>query len=95
MDNVIIRTVPRFPIGKLTATPTAVDTLGIAQIGDMLTRHARGDWGDLDAEDKRANELALREDTRLLSCYRIDGVKFYIITEADRSLTTVLLAEEY
>ena len=57
-----------------------------------LTRHAAGDWGNLCDEDRRENELALQEGHRLLSAYQADdGTKFWIITEADRSVTTVLL----
>ncbi|MFD2112545.1 hypothetical protein [Thiorhodococcus fuscus] len=62
----------------------------------LLQRHVQGDWGDLTTEDFEANRLALREGFRLLSSYRIsDGVKVWIITEADRSVTTVLLPEDY
>jgi len=60
-----------------------------------LGRHVRGDWGDVDAEDRAANDRALREGTRVLSSYRAGGVKFWVITEADRSATTVLLPSEY
>jgi hypothetical protein len=61
-----------------------------------LRRHARGDWGDLDDEDLQANERALKDGTRLLSAYHSSaGTKFWIITEWDRSATTVLLPEEY
>jgi hypothetical protein len=59
-------------------------------------RHARGDWGDLSSEDKLANKRALEEGTRLLSAYHLKtGQKIWIITEWDRSATTVLLPEEY
>ena len=61
-----------------------------------LRRHARGDWGDLDDEDRKANDRALQEGSRLFSAYKTKaGVKFWIITEADRSATTVLLPDEY
>lgn len=61
-----------------------------------LSRHITGDWGEVDAEDKRANDQSLIDGSRLLSAYRSqDGTKFWIITEADRSVTTVLLPEEY
>ena len=86
---------PRFPIGKTYATPGAlaleVDLL------NYLRRHHCGDWGDeLCAKDKQANEDALEHGTRLLSCYRTPaGDRLYIITEWDRSMTTILLPEEY
>ena len=61
-----------------------------------LRRHARGDWGEVDAEDWKSNDRSLQEGTRLLSAYRTrSGIKLWIITEADRSVTTVLLPEEY
>jgi hypothetical protein len=62
-----------------------------------FSRHARGDWGTVNATDKRANELALKEGSRLLSAYMLrDGTtKIWIITEADRSATTILLPDEY
>jgi hypothetical protein len=61
-----------------------------------LRRHARGDWGELEAEDREANDRSVTEGTRLLSAYHTEaGVKFWIITEADRSATTVLLPSEY
>ena len=61
-----------------------------------LQRHVAGDWGEVCAEDKQSNDHALVEGTRILSAYRAaDGTKFWIITEADRSVTTVLLPEDY
>ena len=63
---------------------------------NALDRHAQGDWGNLDREDWAENELALREGFRLFSVYLSrNDVKFWIITEADRSITTILLPEEY
>jgi hypothetical protein len=61
-----------------------------------LRRHLRGDWGELDREDRAANDQALLEGRRLLSAYTTEtGTKFWIVTEADRSVTTVLLPGEY
>jgi hypothetical protein len=87
-----------FPLGQIVATPGALDA--IDQSGDRLIiflfRHAAGDWGDLSLEDMRANAQALKEGTRLLSAYHLkDGTKIWIITEWDRSVSTVLLPEEY
>jgi hypothetical protein len=86
---------PRFPIGKTYATPGAID-LGVDLI-HYLRRHHCGDWGEeLCSEDKQANEDALVHDSRLLSCYRTPaGDRLYIITEWDRSMTTIMLPEEY
>jgi hypothetical protein len=67
-----------------------------ADVVELLARHASGDWGDLGADDKRLNDRAVRDCGRLLSAYKLDGgVKVWIITEADRSATTVLLPDEY
>jgi hypothetical protein len=60
-----------------------------------LHRHREGDWGDVDAEDKRLNDRALDLGERIVSVYHFNGTKVYIITEWDRSVTTVLLPEEY
>ncbi len=85
---------PRFPLGKIVATPGALG-LGI-DLNTYMRRHHCGDWGDLCEEDKQANEEALAEGLRLLSCYQVGGGKrIYIITEHDRSVTTALLPEEY
>lgn len=87
-----------FALGQLVATPGALHAFETAQEAPStyLTRHGRGDWGDGDAEDKAANDRALLEDARLLSAYHLtDGTKVWIITEADRSVTTVLLPDEY
>jgi hypothetical protein len=63
---------------------------------EFLQRHAAGDWGEVDAHDKAENEYSLQQGFRLLSAYRLaDGTKIWIITEADRSATTLLLPEEY
>jgi hypothetical protein len=90
-------TAPRFPLGRLVATLGALAAfvaVGATPLG-YLTRHAGGDWGDVDANDHRANDRALREGERLFSAYTLpDGTRVWIITEWDRSLTTVLLPEE-
>jgi hypothetical protein len=85
-----------YPLGSLVATPALIDEVVHDDILKALARHARGDWGDVCAEDQQANNLALRDGTRLLSSYTSStGVKFWVITEADRSLTTVLLPSDY
>lgn len=86
----------RFSLGQLLATPAVLERISNDQMLAALNRHARGDWGDVDEHDRQANNTALREGTRLLSSYHTaDGTRFWIITEADRSATTVLLPEEY
>lgn len=72
------------------------ETIPPFEIIRAIRRHAHGDWGDLDDEDRTANDRALKEGTRLFSSYHTtEGVRFWIITEADRAVTTVLLPDEY
>lgn len=86
----------KFPLGRLVATPNAISSLSQDDTLNALNRHRVGDWGDVCEEDRQANERALIEGARLLSVYHgVSGVKFWIITEADRSATTVLLPEDY
>ncbi len=86
----------RFPLGKLMTTPGVLKAIGMDEIIRALGRHICGDWGDVVADDQEENELSLREGFRLLSAYHTaQGEKFWIITEADRSATTVLLPDEY
>jgi hypothetical protein len=85
------------PLGRIVATPGALKLF--SEIGeapfDYLARHATGDWGDLCAFDRRQNEIALREGYRVLSSYEVPAGRVWVITEADRSITTILLPEEY
>jgi hypothetical protein len=85
------------PLGKVVATPGALKLL--LEAGeypfDYLARHATGDWGDLCTFDRRQNERALRVGERIFSSYETPAGKVWIITEADRSITTILLPEEY
>jgi hypothetical protein len=86
-----------FDLGYLFTTPGALRALvglGMAPI-QLIARHAAGDWGDLCEEDRQVNAQALADGSRLLSAYEIQGAKFWVITEADRSATTVLLPSEY
>ena len=87
----------RFPLGQLVITPGALEKLSAKEIQLALNRHATGDWGEMPEEDERENQRALAQGDRLCSAYRSDGgeTRFYVITEADRSVTTVLLPEEY
>lgn len=86
----------KFAHGRIVTTPGALSVATAAVLGELLGRHLRGDWGDLDDEDKRTNEYGLRFGTRLLSAYNLPGGKrLWIITEWDRSVTTLLLPDEY
>ena len=85
-----------FTTGIVVITPNALDRLTPADIQRGLQRHQAGDWGDLGEEDWKENDQALHARRRLLSSYRsTGGVTFWIITEADRSATTVLFPDEY
>lgn len=86
----------KFLLGRIVATPNALASIPNPEILSALQRHVRGDWGTLDAEDRDANEQALRHGGRLFSAYHsTQSVKFWIITEWNRSVTTVLLPEDY
>ncbi len=89
---------PRFGLGRLVMTIGAREALD--ESGEppfkFIARHVSGDWGELEPEDKAENELSIREGFRILSHYRTSkGVRLYVITEADRRATTLLLPEEY
>jgi hypothetical protein len=88
----------RFPLGRLVATPGALAALERAGAYPVryLARHATCDWGDVDAEDWAANDRALVDGERLLSGYALpNGERLLLITEADRSATSLILPEEY
>jgi hypothetical protein len=85
-----------FPLGQTVITRAARDVLHPEDVVLCLARHTKGDWGDLDEHDRNENEIALVQNLRLFSVYHDRaGVKFYIITEWDRSVTTTLLPEDY
>lgn len=85
-----------FRLGRICATSNALATLAQSDIFTGLQRHQAGDWGDVDSHDRRANERALKDGSRLFSVYHSTSrVKFWIITEADRRMTTVLLPRDY
>jgi hypothetical protein len=87
---------PKFQIGCLLATPGAMRAVVPRDIARALVRHLDGDWGILDEHDWKVNDEALRSGGRIFSAYLAqNGTKFWIITECDRSATTVLLPEEY
>jgi hypothetical protein len=89
---------PALELGQIVATPGALAALKKAgqQPGEFLTRHVNREWGDLSEEDRKENDYSLEHGFRLLSAYRTHaGDKLWIITESDRSVTTLLLPEEY
>ena len=87
---------PRFSLGQLVMTPGVQATLSREDIVAAIRRHVTGDWGEVDEHDRRENELSVKEGFRILSAYTSSaGERFWVITEADRSVTTVLLPSEY
>ena len=89
-------TAATFPLGRVVATTGAYDALTPLDIKRGLFFHSQGDWGDVSEEDKRENDFSVPRHLRILSAYIAEnGTRFWVITEADRSATTVLLPEEY
>jgi hypothetical protein len=87
---------PLFPLGQTVITANALERLHPEDALLCLGRHSRGDWGELCEEDRAENARSLAEGGRLFSVYHDrNGAKFYLITEADRSVTTTLLPEDY
>ncbi len=88
---------PFFDLGRTLATPGSLSKLtkvGIKPV-TLLNRHVKGDWQEMDAEDQESNREALTNRSRIFSAYSLNDIKFWVITEADRSSTTILLPEEY
>lgn len=87
---------PRFPLGDIYLSPGADQLVRNGLLADLyIDRHWRGDWGDIDDEDKQTNEQAIERDERLLSAYETKLGKIWVITESDRSHTTMLTPDEY
>ena len=85
-----------FSRGRCVATPSAMEDTTDAERNQFITRHLQGDWGDIPAEDARANERAIEDGARIISCYTAESrAVIWVITEADRSATTLLLRDEY
>ena len=87
-----------FPLGRVVATPGALRALQKAEQepGEFINRHVNGDWGEVPEEDRQENELSVKQGFRILSAYTTSaGDRIWVITEADRSATTLLLPEEY
>ncbi|NOT01220.1 MAG: hypothetical protein HOP29_11395 [Phycisphaerales bacterium] len=89
-------TTTKFALGRTVITPNALASINTDDACAALKRHASGDWGDVCPDDRAENEFALDKYLRLFSVYHDrTGLKFWIITEADRSVTTILLPEDY
>jgi hypothetical protein len=87
---------PKFTLGQLRITPAVADAVPAHEVIKALARHSAGDWGELDRDTWVENDKALSKGGRLLSAYQAsNGQKFWVITEADRVTTTVLLPEDY
>lgn len=87
---------PRLRLGRVVATPGVLNAVPRKELLTALERHQNCDWGDVPPEDQKSNNYALRHRERVLSAYTAeDKTRFWIITEADRSATTLLLPEEY
>ena len=98
MNNRFLHPAPQFDLGQVVATPGALTALERQQVLPILlvSKHLHGDWGNVPAEDALANDNALKNGGRLLSSYAIaPDVRIWVITEADRSVTTLLLPAEY
>lgn len=94
--NAEAQCIAKFRIGNIYTTPNALSKLSQDDVLNAIQRHQAGDWGDVDSHDREANNCALTEGTRLFSVYHSSKVvKFWVITEADRSATTVLMPEDY
>ena len=88
---------PLFPLGQIVATPGVLDHLTRHSINVLpfIDRHVRGDWGNVDPEDAQENDFSVQNGFRVLSAYDIAGERVWIITEADRSVSTLLFSSEY
>lgn len=86
-----------FVLGRVMTTPAALEFLSEKRVNpvDLLLRHVTGDWGDLNAHDRKENENAVQYGERIFSSYKIGSGKVWVITERDRSLTTILMPEDY
>jgi len=86
-----------FSLGRTLSTPAAKEELNELNYSplDLLRKHMSGDWSEMDVKDQQSNREAVSNGSRIFSAYIIEGVKFWVITEADRSSTTILLPSEY
>ena len=86
----------KFEIGRLLITPGALQKISPKEVKESVRRHQTGDWGEVCEDDGALNDWAMKNSERMLSAYRSStGERFWVITEADRSVTTILLPSEY
>lgn len=85
----------KFALGQVVITTNAAGLLDTAAVHEALRRHVQGDWGDICPEDATLNDLALKSGDRVMSVYGNGPRRFWVITEADRSVTTVLMPSDY
>lgn len=85
----------KFLLGRVVITANAAQHLDTIAVSEALRRHVAGDWGDICPEDACENELSLKEGFRLLSAYGAGERRFWVITEGDRSVTTILMPSDY
>jgi hypothetical protein len=85
----------KFPLGEVTITETASGVLDSPAVSEGLRRHASGDWGDIPPEDAASSDLALTDGSRLMSAFGNGERRFWIVTEAGRSSTIVLMPSDY
>ena len=86
---------PKFQSGSIVTTLGALEVANPTQIAELLRRHGTGDWGEVSKDDAATNERALERGERLMSVYSVGGEKLWVLTEADRSVTTVMTPGEY
>ncbi len=86
---------PKFPLGQIVITANAREQLSPLEIENALRRHASGDWGAVRRDDAALNDVGLTNEGRLFSAFESGTHKFWIITEADRSVTTILMPDDY
>ena len=84
-----------FKLGRVVGNPSVLTALTDKEVTDILTRHARGDWGEVSEEDKKENDFSAKNGYRICSVYTVRGMKVNVITEADRSVTTIIFPNEY
>jgi len=96
-STAVKRKAPLFALGAVVATPAVLEHLDKHGINaqEYLDLHVRGDWGDVPLEDAKENKLSVERGFRILSVYEVAGARVFVITEADRSATTLLFPSEY
>jgi hypothetical protein len=95
MPVTLMAATPRFQLGQLAATTGALAAFTPEEVAQSVQRHAQGDWGEICKSDAAQNQRALKHGGRLMSVYTYGGKTLWIITESDRSVTTLLLPDEY